>query len=180
MSYSDYGGYAYKDGVHIEDRSDYTWTPEGGFGTPGVYPGFAALTAGATREEALALQDMPRGHAVIGDSKFLVTLYKQSSVIVYDISDNQPKELYDISPYEEIYENFHIAQKDIDLGDGYELNIFFIEEDNYYCYARLKQPDGHIWTAFSGYGVGAGLENCGYGFSTEERVEKLFDLFPNE
>ena len=52
------------------------------------------------------------------------------------------------------------------------------DEDNYYVYARLTQPDGNVWHGWSGYGVGAGLEDAGYGFSTADRESKLRDLWP--
>ena len=47
MAYSDYGGYAYRNGERVDDRSDATITPDGDtYGTPGSYPGFALLAAG--------------------------------------------------------------------------------------------------------------------------------------
>ena len=33
------------------------------------------------------------------------------------------------------------------------------------------------WHAFSGYGVGAGLEDAGYGFSTQGCEDRLWELF---
>jgi hypothetical protein len=51
-------------------------------------------------------------------------------------------------------------------------------ESNYYVYAELREPDGTIWTGFSGFGVGAGLETIP-GFSTEARVKRLRWLFPD-
>ena len=32
MAYSDYGGYAYRNGERVRERSDYTITPDGGDG----------------------------------------------------------------------------------------------------------------------------------------------------
>jgi len=70
-----------------------------------------------------------------------------------------------------------VAKIYIDLGepysfeiDGHLLEIYWTEEDNHYVYARLVQPDGTEWHGFSGYGVGAGLEEAGYG--TEPRNVK--------
>lgn len=34
-----------------------------------------------------------------------------------------------------------------------------------------------FWHGWSGYGVGAGLEDAGYGYSTDEREERLWELF---
>lgn len=44
----------------------------------------------------------------------------------------------------------------------------------------MTQPDGVVWTGFSGYGVGAGLEDAGYGYSTEEREDKLLKFSQNK
>ena len=44
--------------------------------------------------------------------------------------------------------------------DRYELNLIWKYLDNLYVYARLKDTKvGSVWTGFSGYGVGAGLED---------------------
>src|ERR1700761_5545867 len=83
MAYSDYGGYAYRNRERVIERSDFTMTPDGPFGVPGMYPGFAALAAGKTREEALKLHEYPQGHAVLGDGPVFVCLYKQSTLRVY-------------------------------------------------------------------------------------------------
>jgi hypothetical protein len=32
----------------------------------------------------------------------------------------------------------------------------------------LEQSNGTVWHGFSGYGVGAGLEDAGYGYSTND------------
>ena len=57
------------------------------------------------------------------------------------------------------------------------LYVNWIHEDNYYQYARLEMQSGDIWHGWAGYGVGAGLENCGYGYSTEEREETLLGIW---
>jgi hypothetical protein len=62
--------------------------------------------------------------------------------------------------------------------DGWRLEVFFRIEDNHYQYAKLTQPDGNVWHGWSGYGVGAGLEYCGYGYSTEDREDVLRALWP--
>jgi hypothetical protein len=61
--------------------------------------------------------------------------------------------------------------------DGHKLEVFWRQDDNYYVYARLTQPDGTVWHGWSGYGVGAGLEDCDYGYSTEDRECSLWSLF---
>jgi hypothetical protein len=168
MAYGDYGGYAYRNGKRIESRSDATISPEGDiFGSPGVYPGIAAYITGG-QPEVEKRQDWPRGHAVLGDGPIYVTLYKQSDISIYRGMERLDEtEFLKDMPEASVFEI-----------DGWRLEVFFREEDNYYQYAKLTQPDGNLWHGWSGYGVGAGLEDCGYGFSTKEREDMLKALWP--
>jgi hypothetical protein len=84
MAYSDYGGYAYRNGIRVPERSDYTINPDGtGFGTPGVWPGFAMMAAGAEAAAVCAAIRRPHHHVVLGDGPILVGLHKQSVTLVY-------------------------------------------------------------------------------------------------
>jgi len=42
---------------------------------------------------------------------------------------------------------------------------------------QLEQPDGTVWHGWSGYGVGAGLEDAGYGYSTDACERRLWEIF---
>lgn len=190
MAYSDYGGYAYRNGVRVEERSDFTITPDGGFGTPGAYPGFAMIAAGASQDAVMQAMSYPRGHAVLGDAGLFVTLYKQSSVEAYrGMEPVNIGALIRAKYPEAVKVTEHSPDGYINLGyfrsidppceleiDGHKLSIHWTHTDNYYVFAQLVQPDGTVWTGFSGYGVGAGLED--YGYSTDEQVDTLFALFP--
>lgn len=195
MAYSDYGGYAYRNGERVVERSDYTIAPDGdNFGTPGSWPGFAMMAAGLSQEEVQKRIQWPHGHAVLGDGPIYVVLYKQSSVRVFKIPDEldvvdlvtgplhtrsykdgegKDRKCLSSAPYIENEEPCVIEV------DGWKLTVRFMEEDNFYVYARLEQPDGAIWHGWSGYGVGAGLEDCGYGFSTSERERTLTAFWPD-
>lgn len=195
MAYSDYGGYAYRNGERVEERSDFTITPDGGFGTPGIWPGFALVAAGKTKEEVDKALTYPTGHAVLGDGPLFVALYKQSSVQIYVADSEKVHSIplidteHAISPdrideYEgKQYLNTPQAFTEDDtptrfvIGD-HTLDVRWVDDDNYYVFARLEQPDGTVWTGFSGYGVGAGLEDCGYGFSTGHCAAMLRDIYP--
>ena len=194
MAYSDYGGYAFKGGKRVEERSDYTIRPDGsGFGTPGSYPGFAAIAAGASGDEVQQIARMPHHHVVLGDGPIFVGLHKQLSVHVYrngeelDDCDFLIPECRDgiktwahegkSSRYLDT-DSFVDKRPAIFEIDGHRLEVHFREEDNYYQYAKLVQPDGQTWFGWAGYGVGAGLEDCGYGFSTEDRNETLRSIWP--
>lgn len=179
MAYSDYGGYAYRNGERVEDRSDAVIRPDMvNVGEAGCYPGFVALAAGQTQAEFEQVRDTSLdGHVVLGDGPVFAVMYKQSYLMAYRLVDGafvEAPELKGFSGYE-------LAENDapaitFDL-DGHKLEALFEQTDNYYQYVRLTHPDGTVWTGFSGYGVGAGLEDCGYGYSTEDQVDRLQEVF---
>ncbi len=191
MAYSDYGGYAYRNGERVLERSDWTLTPDGGFGTPGSWPGFALIAAGRPEAEVRELVNRPHFHAALGDGPLYVGLYKQSTVQLYlgmDQGDLDPlvraKYPDAVKPWTfregDYVDDDYFRDKDIPCVvevDGHTLSIRHTHEDNYYVYAELRQPDGVVWHGFSGYGVGAGLEDCGYGFSTGARERMLWSFF---
>lgn len=195
MAYSDYGGYAYRNGVRVEDRSDCTIGPDGDtFGSPGMWPGFAALMAGG-KEEYEKRKDWPSGHVVLGDGPIYVVLYKQSSLMIY----RGPDRLDDIALLKNPLPDWVEKWTDKDGKEhqwvntdhfksseelctfevnGVTIEVYFREEDNHYQYVKVTQADGNVWTGFSGYGVGAGLEDADYGYSTKDREDVLQELFP--
>ena len=195
MAYSDYGGYAYRNGERVIERSDCILTDEMK-SLPGMYPGFAYLMHNATVEEFEHDRNRhPNGHVVLGDGPAYVGLYKQTSVHVWAAGRELELEgLASIPIPDECYSDaygkrrFSPSWSVEDLGEvrlpfalpGAELEVVWTYEDNYYVYARLVTDSGDVWTGWSGYGVGAGLEEAGYGFSTEERARTLARLWPNE
>lgn len=171
MAYSDYGGYAYRNGIRVEERSDCTITPDGDtYGTPGSYPGFALLAQGMSADEVRSRLDWPSGHAVLGDGPVYLVLRKTHATL-YRGPEKQdmPIDRNDFDAHEE--------RHSVEI-DGCKVDLIYTHEDNYYVYARLRQPDGVEWCGWSGYGVGAGLEDCGYGFSTQDREDNIRDHFP--
>ena len=171
MAYSDYGGYAYRNGKRVEERSDATIGPEGDlFGSPGIWPGFAAYIEGGL-DEYERRQGWPAGHAVLGDGPIYVVLRKQWAT-VYKL--NEPLD-FPINRQE--YQNPVDERYEVDV-DGWKIEVVLTYEDNFYVYTKVTQPDGNVWHGWSGYGVGAGLEDAGYGYSTSDREEKLSELWP--
>lgn len=192
MAYSDYGGYAYRNGARVIERSDFTLTPDGkGFESAGCWPGFTAIMNGMNQEEVEKIASMPNGHAVIGDGPIFVCLYKQSCLSFYNGFEKIEKTTllkqgeycikleYGQEPWQYIDtdEAVHREQPYIFEIDGCKITVYWLETDNYYQYVEMIQPDGVIWHAFSGYGVGAGFEDCGYGYNTNEQEKQLFALF---
>lgn len=192
MAYSDYGGYAYRNGERVEERSDYTIMPDGsGIGTPGAWGGFAAMAAGASHEDAMKFARNPQHHVVLGDGPILVGLHKQSSTILYrgamaldNLEFLSPDCAEAVKSYEREGKTTRYIDSDwsITTGkpivfnvDGFTVEVLYTNSDNYYQFARLTQPDGTVWMGFSGYGVGAGLEDADYGFSTDACEAELFE-----
>lgn len=186
MSYSDYGGYAYKNGELRLDHCDVCLYQESNPDPSQHYPMFF----GKERE-------FPNAHVSLGDMEMRVMLYKQSWFEIwfdgkelnkFDLLSEQSKQ--EVPDYKTDYtsdsgepyfsdEAFKDSKKPaIFEYKGFKLEMLWEITDNHYQYARLTQPDGSIWTGFSGYGVGAGLEDSDvHGFNTGLNVERLKKLF---
>ena len=195
MSYSDYGGYAYRNGKRVEERSDATISPDGDvFGSPGMWPGFAAYAEGG-EDEYKKRREWPSGHVVLGDGPIYVVLHKTSSLTIYrgperldglsllkDMPSNAVKVWTDKEGRAHRWLNTDYFQSTEECCvfevDGWRVEAFFTVEDNDYQYVKLTQPDGNVWHGWSGYGVGAGFEEDDYGFSTSEREDVLRSLWP--
>ena len=171
IAYSDYGGYAYRNGERVIERSDWTYTPDGGFESPGMWPGFTAVMQGMSADEAVKIRNNPGGHAVLGSGPVYVTMYKQSSMhVYYDDTELFSPDLYD--PDEHDFWGCIRFMK-------YDFRYRYAYIDNYYQFAQLVEPDGTTWVGFSGYGVGAGLEDSPYHpFDTNMIVDEMKRSFP--
>jgi len=182
MAYSDYGGYAYLNGVRQVDRSDVVFNKKIVGSTPGQWPGFT-------------MDSEASYHVLLGSGDVHIGLYKQTYLVVYikgeafdldkHLMEQYPEavDLYDFDGCTPFLNKDYFVNKDItiyfDLGK-YQIAIKWIETDNYYQLVRLTQPDGNTWLGWSGYGVGAGLENCGYGFSTSDLEDICWGAFNGE
>lgn len=140
MAYSDYGGYAYRNGELTRERSDCSLTKNG-----------------------------ETYHALLGDGKIRLGLYKQTCVDIY----------LDVAKIGEIFPNYNYGDnKDSHMVIfDHRIDIYWKSEDNLYQYVKLEQPDKVIWTGFSGYGVGAGFEFDEYGYSSQNVEEQLKEIF---
>jgi hypothetical protein len=190
MAYSDYGGYAYRNGKRVIERSDATISPDGDvFGSPGMWPGFAAMAEGG-KNEYERRKNWPSGHVVLGDGPIYVALYKQSCLMIYRGNEQLDEIALLVDPTSDavsVYGESRYLNTDYFKSsnecckfcvDGWTIEVFFRIEDNHYQYVKLTQPDGNFWHGWSGYGVGAGLEDCGYGYSTDDREEAMHSLWP--
>lgn len=161
MSYSDYGGYAYRNGVRVVERSDAVLAPEI-ISTPGAWPGFLPQ----------AQAGYEHFHVLLGDGPIFVGLYKQTWFSVHrSIEDLGIMDGLDRGDYD--LEHPFVVEV-----DGVMITVVWEETDNHYLYVQLKQPDGTCWCGWSGYGVGAGLEEVDYGYNTQDCEIRCREIFP--
>ena len=195
MAYSDYGGYAYRNGKRVEERSDATINPDGEvFGSPGMWLGFADYAEGG-KDEYEKRREWSKGHVILGDGPIYVVLYKQNTLMIYHGPERLDKlSLLKDMPSDAVtvwtdkagethrwlnIDHFNTTEDCCVFEvEGWRIEAFFLLEDNHYQYVKLTQPDGNVWHGWSGYGVGAGLEDCDYGYSTEDREDVLRTLWP--
>ena len=159
MAYSDYGGFAYKNGVREESRSDVELSEIGLRSTPGQYPGFTTLNS---------IQKKESFHVILGSGPIYVGLYKQTNVAIRRGAENIENLYWDSKT------GLLLSRK----VDDVIIEVCFEYTDNYYLYVRVIEPDGTAWTGFSGYGVGAGLEDGSRGYNTDKCVRRLESIFP--
>lgn len=164
MAYSDYGGYAYRDGIRLPERSDCKITP-------------------------LGVMKASEWHVIIGDKPIYICLYKQTYVSYWD--DEKELDLVPLVKDQDVIDEYlgrrfinseklRKAKKPLILdGLGYKTTIWWLDEDNIYQYVRAEHQNGTIWHGWSGYGVGAGLEDESRGHSTKEREKTLLSLWPD-
>jgi len=172
MAYSDYGGFAYRNGENVIERSDCLFGGTLIGSSPGIWPGFVMGAYDPDKVKAV--------HVVLGDGPVYVLMRKQSTVWVRH--EDEELSIYEIFEACRPGEEFDIdALDDVPLEfsfHGHHVTIYVALEDNYYLYVRLDQPDGTVWCGYSGYGVGAGFDGE-YGYSNSERLDTLMQLWPD-
>jgi hypothetical protein len=152
MAYSDYGGHVYVNGELDRERCDAE--------------GF---------------------HAILGYGPIQVGMYKQNyteflkngtKLQASTIKNVRCEKEFDHIDDDWYRHNSEFLTCEI---DGYKISIWYEVTDNYYQYAKMIEPDGTVWTGFSGYGVGNGLEDSPYhGFDTNVCIDRMKELFDNK
>jgi hypothetical protein len=179
MAYSDYGGYGFLNGVRVEDRSDVTFGKGGTLlSTPGAWPGWV-------HEEG---RNGGSYHVVLGDADVLVCLYKQSTVTLLHNGKYMElaRAMVMVDRADWIHEDGDVNVDALISAERvavfkiheYLLEVLWEITDNHYVYAKLTQPDGKVWTGFSGYQVGAGFEGQTHPCLTQRCVDRLEEIFP--
>ena len=191
MAYSDYGGFAYRNGERIIGRSDCAICDDGFMASPGIWPGWVkiakAVKGGQDLEKARqAIATCEMFHVLLGDGPITIGMYKQSHISVWRQKTAEPLSSHGISSafMSDYAEGNYLRVDDCcDKGpytfyfEGDCLTLIYEQTDNYYSFVEWKQNDGVVWHGFSGYGVGAGFEDCQYGYSTQDCEDRLFELF---
>ena len=125
----------------------------------------------------------------MGDLSIQVELCKASHVLIYRdgkrldetlflSNDTPPEAFWDFEGRQALDADYYRESEECCVFeiDDHRLEVFFTDEDNYYVYAKLVQPDGKVWYSWSGYGVG--FEDDPYGYSSDDREATLQELFP--
>lgn len=174
MSYSEYGGNGYRNGVHIVNASDAIITPElENLGEPGYNAAYgnAARTMGRDEFDAACAQAV-KGHVVLGDGPILVALHKSNTITIH-IQENgafrevEPVDIADDLPEDAISE-YNSGLRTIDTQyvkdkallvrmtlEGHSI-IWSINARPNFQQVQVTQPNGTVWSGFSGYEIGAG------------------------
>jgi len=186
MSYSQYGGVAFRAGQRVDDRSDAMLTPDlRNLGTPGCIPD--ALTAGLKTGDFAAISPTcVRAHVVLGDGPVFVSLNKTTWFDIHVLENGVFRDLDDVelaahgidlpSDIVTVDEDGEDAGKTkldrwpLTDMDGHEGKVRFevlghvveyrmMRVRGYAQHVRLTQPDGTVWSGFSGSEIGFGYDD---------------------
>lgn len=170
MAYSDYGGYAFKNGVHIPNRSDVTISDDS--------------------NKCFNIS----GHVVLGNTVMVVSLHKQQTLNVWyertrlsekklsEYAVNLPKNGFDgdYIDVKEVMRGLVCSTLNFRFPNEARLSVLWANLDNYYMFVRLRMPNLDVWTGWSGYGVGMGVRNEEYGTPSDAEMNKrLCQVWPD-
>lgn len=162
MSYSAYGGYAYRNGLLVKERSDAVFLTPKIASTPGIWPGYT-------------YPDRETFHVLLGDGPLYVGLVKGSWFIVLDRG----------VAIEEFSGKFPTgSMQRLDLPDGAFLNTRAWEDPQpnddtdpeFGILARLQHADGTVWLGFCGSQVGAGYDDSPLTLAAVARLRETWPL----
>lgn len=160
MAYGDYGGFAYRQGELVPERSDVYLLDAANAAPFGMW----------SREAVKQAASAPEHHVLLGDGPIYLSLYKQNTVTLYRLGEEVPILSLVGLEWRASYSTVEEEYIDTDYGeekgvplefdiDGHHVTIWFVYTNNYFTFAQVEQPDGVIWNGFSGYGVGAGFDD---------------------
>lgn len=140
MSYSAYGGFAYRNGVRVPERADVALrsAPESGEdlilgSTPGSYPGYE-------------YPNCDHCHVVLGDGPVYVALIKGSLCVEIDAQTGAKR----LVPSERVPDaTLALCAWEDPAYDG-------DADPHFGILCRFQQADGVVWAGFCGSSVGAG------------------------
>lgn len=181
MAYADYGGYAYCNGKRVVERSDCP-----------LHPSVFGLHETDWQVWSMSIGTDPQYHVLLGDGKISVGLLKSSTISIRRQHMEVPlldcwvdlipeaiaevKNEYTKSKIEVLDTDWYSkkGQKCSFEVDGYRIEVYWLTEyGKPYQYVRMFQPNGNVWTGFSGYEVGEGFDEYG---TTAARVIRLEQL----
>ncbi|MCY0863973.1 MAG: hypothetical protein OWQ57_03390 [Sulfobacillus sp.] len=141
MAYGNWGGFVFKNGERMPDWEDQPPYHE------------TEWTAGYAQA---FLSDKGRNpyHAVRGKKRVRLCGYKDSPVLFVD------GQQVDLTPYKQRTPEMSPLEPADGAGeiDGYRFEWFY-DSDPARVDLTLVEPDGPVWSGFSGYGMGAGYDD---------------------
>lgn len=185
MSYSEYGGIAYRNGAQVDDRSDAMIMPDmTNIGQPGCIPDHRTASMSADEFEAVQ-ESCVRGHVVLGDGPVLVSLSKRSWFEICVLRDGAfhaltdqelaaaavdlPEDLLETDDGDIVVphalDRFRLGDMDGHEGvvrfqvDGHLVEYRMLRVQGYAQHARIIQPDGTVWSGFCGWEIGYGFDD---------------------
>ena len=137
MAYGNWGGRAYRNGVEVPSHEDNTPYREDEIAA-GYWQAFG-------RSDGIEPQ-----HVTLGGSRVRLCGYKNYPVLFMDGN------AVDLEPFKtEEYRYLTSGRGEIE-GYAFEWEM---DDDPSKVTLKLTEPDGTVWTGFSGYGMGAGWDD---------------------
>lgn len=194
MGYSEYGGHGYRNGERIDAASDAVVTPDmSNAGTPGHWPGFGSVADAMGMKDFYDLKARSvDGHVVIGDGPVLVALHKRRTMTVHVLENGAFTEVDLVAIGKDLPDETVSMYGDGSLHldddallrldapvrfeiDGHLIEYRLVDDPQLMQHVRLTQPDGTVWTGFSGSEIGAGHDE-----SATRTIERRHrELFPH-
>lgn len=144
MAYGNYGGNVFRNGIRMKSHEDQTPYCE------------QVLVSGY--HQAFGRQEGTNPHhAVLGEKRIRFCAYKASPVLYLDgveVALDSYRQRFDDD--DEDGDTDYYAPGSGDL-DGYHFE-WRVDDSPERVDLVLREPDGTLWTGFSGYGMGAGYE----------------------
>lgn len=142
MAYGNWGGNVFRNGERMTNWEDQTPYKE------------SEVAAGYAQAFLRSAEGFNPHHAVLGEKRVRLCGYKSYARLFVDGQE------VDLAPYEKRTEDMKAWDRAPGYGeiDGYKFQ-WTTRSDPERVDLSLVEPDGTLWSGFSGFGMGAGYED---------------------